>query len=233
MQLDNFEPEKSGSDYDIFTINHKTGMLTNGAVQFQRKDIVALGVFEQRLGWPREDSGVRMVPICKSPNNRIGFRTEYGAQVTDLPAIGECKTCPMSSWENRKQACGKIYYIPFMELRERNDDFGGHYSDGTVKIFRFNRSAGKEVKAFFSKIGKSNKPWKFYTTLELRGYDVNGNRYSVPHFSTPIPCDLFDDTVHQSMRLNKLFRTVREDFEKAALPTPPKSGRLTAMSMGA
>lgn len=236
MELESFTPDKSGTEYPVWTINHKKSVFTDGTNEFIKAPIVLLGVFEQRIGWPMEkfgdDNKPRMIPVCKSPNNIIGYRTQYGAQVTNLPEIGRCATCVFRDWRDRKQPCGKVFILPFIHVHDMNAWHTESEWRSSVHVLRLNRSAKKPVGEVFAKMGKVNPPYVYSTVLELRGQENDGNRYSVPSFGTLGKHGIVANTATMSSVFKELFTQVRDEFEAAALPAPPRSGTLSPMSMG-
>lgn len=220
MELDTFTPGET--EYPVYSIAHKTGRFeVSDKDWFNNATIIPLGVFQQRLAWPKEDSGLKMVPVCRSPNNMIGFRTNYGEQKTDLPEVGKCWECDYKEWNDGKQPCGKIYYIPFLFANEL---------DGPIRVLKMNRSASKPIKDMFSKMSK-RPPYCHTVLASLLAVERNGNRYSVPSFSKIKYTG--EDTFSNRILYTRKFMAVKSEFEKLALPRPPASATLSPMSMGA
>lgn len=223
MDMANFQSNESRT----FTIDHKTGEIKNNKERFSSINVVPLGMIQSRVAWPGRDNPP-FLPICKSPNNFIGYATNAGLDI-GLPEIQECKTCPLSSWSDGKQSCQRKLYIPFIPW---------NLSDMQYSIFEVSRSGIAEtVKTFQPKIVKGVNRNSFTNRVVMiyaKQIQKNGKLFAIPQYkilaNNSLESSLSDIDVRD--KFYELYSKAKEEIESRALPSSTRGARLVGMPMG-
>lgn len=234
MELANFETNES------WVIDHQNAGFTKKKQGIFKPEmvIIPLGLLEKRICWDSIDN--KFVPLCKSPDNRIGYPTGvandalfdlvkhkiplnnynyYKLLKTGTLKTIACEECPLSEWSNSTQMCQKKLYIPFI-----SNEFSNNY-----ELLELSRSGIAEVNRHFKWLKlEGHSPYDISIVVKAERVARGNNKYSVPKIkihSTQVNHNNTD-------KLIELFAKARSELVTDALPRQGGSASLKPMQMG-
>lgn len=228
MELSNFNSYDSSHRYSI---DHKSLRFKYGN-QLLGDTIngIIIGYVQKRIAWPTDTSITGMKPLCKSPNNIIGYPTEAGrimyADVFGTERVFQCIKCPLNKWSNNGQPCQKKGYIIMTKNKLLNEVFVIELSRSGIPVYKkyaenFSHFAGSYHNIIIRIDGRS------------KGHSIGGvNVYGVPKITL---IDMVDKEPGFDKAAKLKVKEVIDALETESLPSlssPARGGSLVGMQMG-
>ena len=185
--LEDFDP--NDQTIPLIKLDHDTGMIVDGlsGQQFDRMELIAVGLVKQRVLWPAKMSEGDAAPLCKSYNFKIGNPDiqkfpwkasgfAFDAERTQLP----CDDCKLKDWGTHPSReipwCSEQH--TYAVLQNLRDDVWA------PALFTFQRSAIKPSNAYLTSFIRAKEPLYVCTTIITLDNRKRGNvDFVVPQFA--------------------------------------------------
>lgn len=197
--------EQSDAVIPRLNIRQKEGLFEDNlsGETFEVVKMIPLGLVKQRVLWPATKDESNDAPMCKSPNNQIGFpnddapkdkrfpwaksgfdKDSYPEQADGLREL-PCAACQLKEWGSHPNGkspwCTEQWTLPVL--------YDGH-DDGTFApaIFMLQRSGLKAIKAYLTPFQRNNSPaFVNVATVRLEIHTRGDVVYSKPKFTRSDP----------------------------------------------